>query len=151
MDRMLVRAGETVSMKHFLRQQTLTGLGLPQQWPQEAIITHIGSGQQFQQALQWRTTATGGKSAEASFAVPRAAKLGQYDVELRLPGGRSLQSGSFRVEAFRLPVLQGQVVPVDKGPLVRPGKLAVAVRLDYVNGGAAANLPVQVTAMVRSR
>lgn len=151
MDRMLVRAGETVSMKHFLRQQTLTGLGLPQQWPQEAIITHIGSGQQFQQALQWRTTATGGKSAEASFAVPRAAKLGQYDVELRLPGGRSLQSGSFRVEAFRLPVLQGQVVPADKGPLVRPGKLAVAVRLDYVNGGAAANLPVQVTAMVRSR
>jgi uncharacterized protein YfaS (alpha-2-macroglobulin family) len=51
---------------------------------------------------------------EASFAVPRAAKLGQYDVELRLPG-RSLQSGSFRVEAFRLPVLQGQVARWTRG------------------------------------
>lgn len=151
MDRTLVRAGETVSMKHFLRKQTLAGLGLPAQWPQEAVITHIGSGQQFKLALQWRATATGGRSAESSFAVPRAAKLGQYEVELRMADGSSSHSGSFRVEAFRLPVLQGQIAPVDKGPLVRPGKLAVAVSLNYVNGGAAAGMPVQVTAMVRSR
>ncbi|MDR2325670.1 MAG: alpha-2-macroglobulin [Acidovorax sp.] len=149
MDRTLVRAGETVSMKHFLRTQSLAGLDLPKQWPQELVITHTGSGQQFKQALQWRATSSGGKNAESSFAVPRAAKLGEYEVELRLADGSSMGSGSFRVEAFRLPVLQGQVAPVAKGPLVRPSKLEVGVRLDYVNGGAAAGLPVQVTAMVR--
>ena len=35
------------------------------------------------QALVWRKTATGGQSAESTFAIPPAAKLGVYQVELR--------------------------------------------------------------------
>jgi alpha-2-macroglobulin len=76
LDRMLLRAGETVSMKHILREQTLQGFGLPSTGPQTLIITHTGSGQQFKQALTWRKTASGGFSAESTFAVPPAAKLG---------------------------------------------------------------------------
>ncbi len=122
-DRTLLRAGETVSMKHILRTQNRQGFGLPDAQPHTLAITHVGSGQQFTQPLQWRHTPTGGLSAESSFALPPAAKLGVYSVELRgneEGRGRSFTSGEFRVEEFRLPVLEGRIAPADKKPLVRP-------------------------------
>jgi Large extracellular alpha-helical protein len=115
-DRTLLRAGETVSMKHVLRAETRQGFALPTARPDTLVITHVGSGQQFTQPLAWRNTATGGLSAQSSFAVPPAAKLGVYQVELRndasTEGGYG--SGEFRVEEFRLPVLQGRIAPSDK-------------------------------------
>ncbi|MEO7400161.1 MAG: MG2 domain-containing protein, partial [Polaromonas sp.] len=81
-DRMLFRAGETVSMKHLLRSETSQGFGLVPVQPGTLLITHVGSGQQYSQALAWRKTATGGQSAESSFALPVAAPLGLYDVQL---------------------------------------------------------------------
>jgi hypothetical protein len=74
-DRTLVRAGETVSMKHFLRAETAAGFALTKSEPTELVVTHVGSGQQFVQPLAWRSTATGGRSALSEFAVPPAAKL----------------------------------------------------------------------------
>ncbi len=82
-DRTLFRAGETVSMKHFVRNQTADGFALPMEMPNQMVVTHVGSGQQFVQQLVWRKTATGGKSAESSFVIPPAAKLGEYSVALR--------------------------------------------------------------------
>jgi hypothetical protein len=77
MDRTLLRAGETVSMKHLLRLETSRGFGIPERpeaWPATLVITHQGSGQQFTQPLAWRKTATGGLSAASSFQVPPAAR-----------------------------------------------------------------------------
>jgi hypothetical protein len=77
MDRTLLRAGETVSMKHLLRLETSRGFGIPERpeaWPATLVITHQGSGQQFTQPLVWRKTATGGLSAASSFQVPPAAR-----------------------------------------------------------------------------
>ncbi|WP_315128875.1 MG2 domain-containing protein [Comamonas antarctica] len=154
-DRTLLRAGETLAMKHFLRQQTSAGLALPQQRPAELRITHIGSGQRFTQPLAWRSTGSGGLSAESRFAVPAGAKLGEYQVELRDPQERAsfqpLSSGSFRVEEFRLPVFEGRVGPVDKKPLVRAETLPVQVQLNYLSGGPADGLPVKVSALVRAK
>src|SRR5690606_8901182 len=59
--------------------------------------------------------------------------------------------GSFRVEEFRLPVLEGRIAPVEKKPLVRAASLPAQVQINYVAGGGAANLPVRVSAMVRAR
>ena len=143
-DRMLLRAGETVSMKHFLRTETRQGLGLPANGPDKVVITHEGSGQQYSIPLQWRKTATGGFSAESQFAIPPAAKLGVYNVSLG-----DNPSGSFRVEEFRLPVLQGQVGPAGKPPLVSVQSLSAQVQINYVSGGPAAHLPVRVSALVR--
>src|SRR5256885_8745910 len=75
-------------MKHLMRTQTGIGQGqggfaLPEQRPTQLVITHEGSGQQYTQPLQWRSTGTGGLSAENSFSVPKGAKLGSYSVELR--------------------------------------------------------------------
>lgn len=150
MDRTLLRAGETVSMKHLVRTETRSGFGLPDARPTELVVTHVGSGQQFTQALQWRSTATGGLSAESRFQVPPAARLGQYQVELR-GNGASHASGEFRVEEFRLPVFEGRIAPADKKPLVNAKAVPTQVQVNYVSGGPAANLPVRVSALVRGK
>ncbi len=154
-DRTLLRAGETVSMKHILRTETSKGFALSDALPDTLVITHQGSGQQYAQPLQWRKTATGGQSAESTFAIPQAAKLGIYQVELRRPGNNQLRgslfSGQFRVEEFRLPVLEGRVAPSDKKPLVNVKSVPVDVQINYVAGGGAANLPVRLSALVRSK
>jgi hypothetical protein len=152
-DRTLLRAGETVSMKHLIRTQTSKGFGLPQVLPDTLVVTHVGSGQQFKQPLAWRATATGGQSAESTFTVPPAAKLGQYSVELRGPGSnaRNFYSGEFRVEEFRLPVLEGRVAPAEKKALVNVQAVPVDVQINYVAGGGAANLPVRVSALLRGK
>ncbi|MEB2347281.1 MAG: MG2 domain-containing protein [Comamonadaceae bacterium] len=151
-DRTLVRAGETVAMKHVLRVQTGAGFALPQARPDRLVVTHVGSGQQFTQPLAWRSTPTGGLSATSRFAVPPAARLGEYQVTLATgERGRQFTSGSFRVEEFRLPVLEGRIAPTGRGPLVQARKVAAAVQVAYVSGGPAAQLPVRVSAMVRGK
>ncbi|MBV7539701.1 MG2 domain-containing protein [Acidovorax sp. sic0104] len=152
-DRTLFRAGETVSMKHLLRTETRKGFGVPAAGPDTLVITHVGSGQQYTQPLAWRTTPSGGLSAQNTFSLPPAAKLGLYQVELRNQSnnGRSFSSGEFRVEEFRLPVLQGSIAPVDKKALVRVRSVPTDVQINYVAGGGAANLPVRVSAMVRGK
>jgi uncharacterized protein YfaS (alpha-2-macroglobulin family) len=158
-DRTLLRAGETVSMKHLIRTQTSRGFGLPGALPDTLVVTHTGSGQQFTQAIDWRRTGTGGQSAASTFAIAPAAKLGVYQVELRSgkeragdeDGRRSYGTGQFRVEEFRLPVLEGRVGPGEKQPLIAVTSLPADVQINYVAGGAAANLPVRVSAMVRGK
>ncbi len=159
-DRTLLRAGETVSMKHLIRTQTSKGFGLPQALPDTLVVTHVGSGQQYTQPLKWRKTATGGQSGENTFAIPAASKLGVYQVELRSgkeasggeeSGMRSYATGQFRVEEFRLPVLEGRIAPSDKKPLVAATSLPTDVQINYVAGGGAANLPVRVSAAVRGK
>jgi alpha-2-macroglobulin len=161
LDRTLLRAGETVSMKHIIRSETLKGFGLPDRTPIQLIITHTGSGQQFKQPLTWRKTASGGLSAESSFAVPPAAKLGEYTVQLEMPERSrpandydddfNPTTGRFRVEEFRLPVLEGSVVPTEKKPLVQASSVPTSVQINYVSGGPANNLPVRVSALVRGK
>ncbi|MFT3719684.1 alpha-2-macroglobulin family protein [Pseudorhodoferax sp.] len=154
LDRTLLRAGETVGMKHLLRSETGTGLAAADWQPALLRITHVGSGQSFEQPLPWRRTATGGQSAESTFTLPPAARLGEYQIELADGSGenqRSLPSGSFRVEAFRLPVMAGRIAPAGGGPLVAPEQLAADVELHYLSGGGAARLPVEVSALLRER
>ena len=151
-DRTLLRAGETVSMKHILRTETSAGFGLTKAQPVTLVVTHVGSGQQYTQALAWRKTATGGQSAESSFAIPPGSKLGVYEVELRgTSNERNFSSGQFRVEEFRLPVLEGRITPTEKNALVHVTTVPVDVQINYVAGGGAAHLPVRVSALVRGK
>lgn len=156
LDRSLLRAGETISMKHFVRTETGKGFALPTTFPDKVIIEHVGSGTKYQVPLTWRSTASGGKSAENTFVVPPAAKLGQYEVRLPLRSEDSYGSGSviFRVEEFRLPVLEGKITPAGgtkASPLVNTKEAPLDVQVNYISGGGAANLPVRVSALVRSK
>jgi hypothetical protein len=150
-DRTLLRAGETVSMKHFVRTETLQSLAFPAQYPSRVTIRHLGSDQTYKLPLTWSAD----HSADTQFTLPQAAKLGEYSVTLE--GGpddaptSSYYSGSFRVEAFRLPVLKGTIGARDaqKSPLVAVKEAPLAVQIDYVSGGGASNLPVQVSALMK--
>ncbi|MFC3624745.1 alpha-2-macroglobulin [Vogesella amnigena] len=164
LDRTLLRAGETVSMKHLLRLRNSQGLALLKagELPQVARIKHDGSDDEFVLPLHWRK----GRYAESSFALPKEAKLGEYSVYLERKGtrerrdysqpaspvldGYSLYSGNFRVEEFRLPVMSGRIgYPAGAG---MPGKpLPLSVTLAWGNGGAARNWPLQVSAMLQAR
>ena len=152
-DRTLLRAGETVSMKHLIRTETSQGFGVPPTRPDTLVITHMGSGQQFTQPVVWRQTASGGQSAENTFAIPVAAKLGNYQVTLKSADERERQfsSGEFRVEEFRLPVLEGRITPQEKQALVNVASVPSELQVNYVSGGGAANLPVRVSALVRGK
>lgn len=152
-DRTLLRAGETVSMKHLIRTETSQGFGLPEELPDTLVVTHTGSGQQFTQPVAWRKTPTGGQSAQSSFAVPAGAKLGSYEVTLRSADERQRQysSGEFRVEEFRLPVLEGRIAPQEQKALVNVKSLPAQLQVNYVSGGGAAHLPVRVSALVRDK
>jgi len=157
-DRTLFRAGETVSMKHLLRTETSKGFGVSETAPATLVVTHVGSGQQYTQPIAWRKTPTGGQSAENTFAIPPAAKLGVYEVQLKGGGdsgnsgrNRNFASGQFRVEEFRLPVLEGRINPSEKKSLVNVQSVPTDVQINYVSGGGAVNLPVRVSALVRAK
>ncbi|MDE2429789.1 MAG: alpha-2-macroglobulin, partial [Burkholderiales bacterium] len=167
LDRSLFRAGETVSMKHIIRVESMNGLRLQKEelLPNRIRIIHQGSNQEFQFPLTWRDR----NVAESTFAIPKQAKLGRYQIVL--DSGKvktdddtknasddaegepyhenTYYTSSFRVEEFRLPLLQGRIV-APKGVQISPKNLPLDVQLNYINGGGAAGLPVHITSMLRS-
>ncbi|WP_374593190.1 alpha-2-macroglobulin [Aquabacterium sp.] len=144
LDRTLLRAGQTVSMKHFHRAETLTGMRLVDrdELPTQVRIVHEGSGQQFEFPLQWR----GGRYAETTFKIPEDAKLGVYNVSL-VRGLSAWGTGDFRVEEFRLPVMTGRIIG-PKEALVQPKDVPLGLQINYGNGGGASGLPVRVSAQL---
>src|SRR5262249_17229571 len=83
LDRALFRAGETVHMKHLLRDASLAGFAAvpPAERPTLLSIRHLGSDERYEQPLAWRDDG----SAEGTWEIPRTAKLGRYDVVLVHP------------------------------------------------------------------
>ncbi|WP_179400714.1 MG2 domain-containing protein [Burkholderia guangdongensis] len=168
-DRTLLRAGETVSMKHMIRVETMHGLGFPKTYPSRVTIRHLGSGQTWHLPLKWAADHT----ADSTFAIPAAAKLGEYSVSLDDGDAdasssssssddsgddgdgsaprNSVESGSFRVEEFRLPVFKGTIAVRDENahPLVAAKEAPLALQIDYMSGGGASGLPVQVSALTK--
>ncbi len=152
-DRSLLRAGDTVHMKHLLRRQTLRGFSLVpvDERPTTLSIQHLGSDQKYEVPLQWDANGI----AETTWAVPAEAKLGNYQVAML--GGRrertrawGWSSGSFRVEEFRVPLMKGMIrLPAD--PLVGVSELTADLAVQYLAGGAARGLHVILRAQLRPK
>ncbi|MFM9916038.1 MAG: MG2 domain-containing protein [Rhizobacter sp.] len=152
-DRTLLRAGETVSMKHFLRAETSAGLA---PWDAAALptrvkIVHQGSGQQIVQPLVWNGT----RHAVSTWNIPPAAKLGLYEVMLERDVVSERQrgswtSGSFRVEEFRLPLIDARLSGPSQVPIA-PRELPLSVQMGYLSGGAMAKSPAAVSALLKPR
>ena len=154
LDRTLLRAGETVSMKHFVRTESPKGLtATTHAAPAIMRITHQGSDQSFDVPISWRNSRTGSQSAESQWQIPKDAKLGMYTISLIGKDAKGedveLSSSNFRVEEFRLPTMRGSITPVDKNTLIGITNLPVQVQLAYINGGAASGLPVKISASAR--
>ncbi len=152
-DRTLLRAGETVSMKHFVRVETSAGLGAarPDALPTRMKIVHEGSGEEFVQPLQW----IGNRAAVSSWNIPPAAKLGTYNVVLEREAANEERrhawtSGNFRVEEFRLPLVDARISGPKAVPIA-PASLPIEVQLNYFSGGGMAQAAARASALLKGR
>ncbi|MGQ3170636.1 MAG: alpha-2-macroglobulin family protein [Methylophilus sp.] len=135
-DRPLFRAGEKVSMKHFIRVRTGKGFALAEQQPDSISIVHGGSGEKYDVAVTWSGTA-----GLSTWAIPKEAKLGTYAVSMMV-GQQMFSSGTFRVEQYRVPLMKA-VLKAPAQPLVNGNQLVIDAQLNYLAGGAAAGAPVK--------
>jgi len=169
-DRTLLRAGETVHMKHVIRKHMMTGFSLikKQDLPKAVLIYHQGSNQRYEFPLKWDLKG----AAETTWQIPRDTKLGNYSVVLLKkpaegPKARTAvggyeegdeayfnpegwDSGSFRVEEFRVPLMKGTIQP-PKEPLVNSSELEVDLFVSHLSGGGAKNLPVKLRSQTQPK
>ncbi len=174
-DRTLFRAGETVHMKHFIRYHTGQGFApVPEsRRPKYVELRHDGSGQKYELPIAWRKDGT----AESTWEIPREGKLGEYSVTLRSKAqakkikkgeeqgmeegeellgyrysrsssGESWHSGEFRVEEYRVPLMEGKIrAPSEKQ--VAPKSIPLDLSASYLAGGGASGLPIVVRYQVQ--
>ena len=97
LDRTLVRAGDTVGMKHFARNHTGAGFALirAKDLPVRAVISHQGSDERWELPLKWDRSAG---VAESSFTLPKDAKTGTYTITL---AGREIRRRARELRARR--------------------------------------------------
>ena len=151
-DRTLLRAGDTVHMKHLLRKQSLQGFAVvpENERPTVASIEHLGSQEKYELPLQWDAAGI----AESTWDIPKEAKLGRYQVVLRRESARPWrdrwESGSFRVEQFRVPLMKGTVkLPAE--PQIAVSDVPVDLSAQYLTGGPARKQPVVLRAQIRPK
>ncbi len=148
LDRPLFRAGETVSMKHFLRRHSVTGVELAEALPGEKKIrmTHLGSGATFELTASFDANGI----AESTWPIPTEAKLGDYEIEIGEADSTWHESGHFKVEQFRLPTIRATVTgPADAQ--LRPTDVQLDLHATYLSGGGASGLPVKLRTTIEPR
>lgn len=145
-DRTLLRAGETVHMKHFARIRTMEGLAFPAGLAayKEVVIQHAGSSEKYTLPLAW----SGKGTAETTWKIPESAKLGTYRTYFRKASksddyGDRQESGSFRVEEFRVPLMRG-FLRGPKEPSINASSVNFDIDVRYLTGGGAADHTVKV-------
>ncbi|MGZ3730408.1 MAG: alpha-2-macroglobulin family protein [Bdellovibrionota bacterium] len=158
-DRTLLRAGQTVHMKHFLREGFLRGIRYRKgDMPKSLVILHSG-GHKIVMPILFDSNGV----AESEWKIPNDADLGGYSVYLTMQGQKEAKgrngeedsftaygpgvydTGSFRVEEFRLPVMSG-TLQWPKGNLLGAENVEADLSVRYLSGGGAMGLPVKVRA-----
>ncbi|HVY24208.1 MAG TPA: MG2 domain-containing protein [Steroidobacteraceae bacterium] len=136
LDRSLFSAGETVSMKHFLRKHYLQGIAVMDgaSGTHQMIIRHNGSGTEYKQDVQIGADGIG----ESRWTIPKEAKLGDYTVNID-----NRITAQFKVEQFRLPSMHASVSG-SAIPLVQPKQVSVDLHVAYLSGGGASGLSVKL-------
>ena len=140
LDRSLFKAGETVSMKHFLRRHVLNGIDVPPSahGTHSIRISHERGNELFELSAEFDAAGV----ADTQWTIPNDTKLGIYAISI--DGGHS---GQFRVEQFRLPSMHASILGSAK-PLVRPTHAELDAHVVYMSGGGASGLPVKVRMLV---
>jgi alpha-2-macroglobulin len=169
-DRTLLRAGETIHMKHVARKRTMSGFSMIEdpELPKAVLIRHRGSDQRYEFPLSWDLK----DIAETTWKIPPDARLGHYEVTLlkkatenpppNVDAGVSQgeaegysdpegwMSGSFRVEEFRVPLMKAVIQPV-QNILINASEADVDLSVAYLSGGGASNAPVKVRSLLQPK
>ncbi len=150
-DRTLLRAGETISMKHFLRLPVGQGFKAmkPENMPNEMEVAHVDTDTRYTAKLTWDQNGT----AVSEFKIPRDSKLGLYAIRLNLTGQaangqrevkQTYETTFFQVMEFKIPLMKGEIsFPAQVQKLVQPGQLDAQISVKYQDGGPAINEPVK--------
>jgi uncharacterized protein YfaS (alpha-2-macroglobulin family) len=138
-DRTLIRAGETVNMKHILRKPVAEGFAYGAALNGTLKLVHRGSDTEFTLPLTIDKSGIG----ETSWTAPQGAPQGDYELSV-LVGDKTIYTGqSVRVDEFRLPTMRASVSG-PKQAAIRPRQLPVDLFVGYLSGGGASNMPVRV-------
>jgi uncharacterized protein YfaS (alpha-2-macroglobulin family) len=140
MDRTLMRAGETVHMKHILRRPVATGF-TPMATKGLLKLRHRGSDTEYEIPVAIGRDGTG----FSEWTAPKGTPQGDYDLSLVFDDQTISSSQSVRVDEYRLPTMRATV----SGPreaLIRPKTVPVSLFVGYLSGGGAANLPISLRA-----
>lgn len=145
-DRALVKAGETVHMKHIQRRPVGTGFQVPKPLAGKLRLVHRGSDTEFELPF---AIAAGG-SGETVWNVPASAPMGDYELVFvtkdpkNKDEDKSIWSGqTVRVDEYRLPTMKATVTG-PKTPPVRPASVPLSLFVGYLSGGPAPNMPVEL-------
>ena len=143
-DRALVKAGESVSMKHILRRPVGTGFAFAPTLGGTLRLSHRGSDTRFEMPF----AIDAGGVGESRWNVPAAAPMGDYDLQFITTDAKGEErtiwaSQSVRVDEYRLPTMRATVTG-PKAPPVRPAAVPLSLFAGFLSGGPAAGLPVSV-------
>lgn len=142
-DRTLVRQGETVHMKHIVRQERGGGFGLAPGFTGTLRLSHSGSDTQFDLPLTIDANGIG----ETTWTAPAGAPMGDYNIRVvRIVDEEEKTlwtSQSFKLDEYKLPTMKASVAG-PKEAAVRAKTLPLDLFVGYLSGGGAANLPVDL-------
>jgi alpha-2-macroglobulin len=154
LDRPLFRAGEKVHMTHVIRKRTSGGFVLLShaELPNTLQIEHDGTGMTYSLPLKW-DAARG--VAESTWEIPGEASLGNYRLNMNSGrktrwGTEQYQSGTFRVEEFKVPLAKASIQAVSE-PVVNREEIAVDLQVSYLSGGGAMGLPVKLRSQAEKK
>ncbi|MES2095245.1 MAG: MG2 domain-containing protein [Pseudomonadota bacterium] len=138
-DRALVRQGETIHMKHIVRQPDASGFTIAAGFTGTLRLTHRGSDTQFDLPLTIDANGIG----ETEWTAPKGAPMGDYDLQV-IAGDKTLDTGqSFKIDEYKLPTMRASVTG-PKDAAIRPKTLPLDLFVGYLSGGGASNLPVEM-------
>ncbi|WP_380873440.1 hypothetical protein ACFB49_41490 [Sphingomonas sp. DBB INV C78] len=138
-DRSLMKAGETVHMKHILRRPVAAGFTFAGKLDGTLRLSHRGSDTQFDLPLNVGADGIG----ETEWTAPTGAPQGDYDLSIVAGEETIFTSQSIRVDEYRLPTMRATITgPKDKP--VRPKLLPLDLFVGYLSGGGASNMGVTV-------
>ncbi|WP_420136796.1 alpha-2-macroglobulin family protein [Sphingomonas sp.] len=138
-DRTLLRAGETVHMKHVYRRQTLTGFRSGGAVRGTLQFKHRGSDMEFDVPVTLDRAGIG----ESAWTPPKGAPTGDYDLTLKIGEASESTGQSIRVDEYRLPTMRASISG-PRTPAVQPKRLPLDLYVGYLSGGGAANAPVRL-------
>ena len=141
--RTLLRAGETVHMKHLRRERGQQGFAYPKAGATDStlVIAHAGTQQKYELPLRWDQQGI----AESTWVIPKEAKQGDY--HLAIDGQ---YAGHFKVEAFRVPTMRAIIKPLAT-PLVNATKADLDLQLNYLAGGGVAGAKVRLNSLLEPK
>ena len=138
-DRALVRQGETIHMKHIVRQPDGSGFSIAPGFTGTLRLSHTGSDTTFDLPLTIDANGIG----ESEWTAPKGAPMGDYSLAV-IAGDKTIDTGqSFKVDEYKLPTMRATVTG-PKDAAIRPRSLPLDLFVGYLAGGGASNLPVEM-------